>query len=358
MPLPVLGAPLVAVTLLIVCVLGAFAVGGPALRALDQFGHLGPSVTSGDPRSRLVQFTSSGRVELWRGAADVFRAHPLLGRGANTFQTSWDQVRPDAAEATEAHSLYLESLAELGVPGLLLVVSVLVGVLLAVVQAPGSREARAAGVAILLAWAVHAAVDWDWEMPATAVALFALAGASGSAARVRRGLGRRAGLAGAALLVLVAALPAAWAVSQAHSDDALAAYARGDCRAALDDAASALRLASFRPEALTVRAACLLRGGQAAAAVDAARAAQDADPGDFRGAYDAALVIAATGRDARPAAARAVALDPHAGYANWLRYWLDPTRRRPAPIVVGLAPLLLGGQAYPPVLPPYARRGT
>lgn len=175
-PLPALGAPLVAVAVVIVCGIAVLAAGGRVAAALHQFGNVGPSVTTGDPRTRLVQFTGSGRLELWRGAADVFRAHPLLGRGADTFQTSWDRVRPDAAESTEAHSLYLEALAELGIPGLLLVVAVLVGVLLALVRHGVRRPSRAVGAAILLAWAVHAAVDWDWEMPAlTLVAVVLLA---------------------------------------------------------------------------------------------------------------------------------------------------------------------------------------
>ena len=79
------------------------------------------------------------------------------------------------------------------------------------------------------------------------------------------------------------------------------------------------------------------------------------DPKDFRGAYDAAAVSAALGRDGRAEAQRANRLNRLGPYSNWLPYWLEPSRGRPPRLIGGLAPLLLGGEPYPPILRPYAR---
>ena len=49
--------------------------------------------------------------------------------------------------------------------------------MLAARQALASRPALAAGpIAGLVVWATHAAVDWDWEMPAVTLLAILLAG--------------------------------------------------------------------------------------------------------------------------------------------------------------------------------------
>ena len=60
----------------------------------------------------------------------------------------------------DAHSLYLETAAELGLVGLAALLALFGGVVVA------ARRARTpAAAAALAAWAVHAGVDWDWELP-------------------------------------------------------------------------------------------------------------------------------------------------------------------------------------------------
>ena len=72
----------------------------------------------------------------------------------------------------DAHNLYLETLAELGPPGLLLLALVL-GAPLAAVRRARSSPLAAAACGAFVAYLVHAFVDWDWEMPAvTLAALF------------------------------------------------------------------------------------------------------------------------------------------------------------------------------------------
>src|SRR5205085_1577702 len=60
----------------------------------------------------------SGRGPLWRQAWHDWEAHPALGSGAGTFEQFWLRHRRISANARDAHSLYLETLAELGPLGL------------------------------------------------------------------------------------------------------------------------------------------------------------------------------------------------------------------------------------------------
>ena len=74
----------------------------------------------------------------------------------------------------DAHSLYLETPAELGLVGLALAARA--ARLRRRGRAP-RRGARYAGpVAALAAFALHAGVDWDWELPALTLVALVLAG--------------------------------------------------------------------------------------------------------------------------------------------------------------------------------------
>ncbi len=83
------------------------------------------------------------------------------------YQTLWERNRPHFAFTINAHSLYLQAMAELGLPGLLLLV-ILVGAVLCglAVRARGpQRSLYGALLACGVVWALRAGVDWDWEMP-------------------------------------------------------------------------------------------------------------------------------------------------------------------------------------------------
>jgi hypothetical protein len=116
--------------------------------------------------------TAGGRTETWRQAWRDFEDHPALGSGAGTFELYWLQHRTTPGNVRDAHSLYLEVLAELGPVGLLLLVAALGVPLLAVGRARFHAYGPGA-FAAYLAFLLHAGVDWDWEMPAvTIVGLF------------------------------------------------------------------------------------------------------------------------------------------------------------------------------------------
>jgi tetratricopeptide (TPR) repeat protein len=257
------------------------------------------------------------------------------------------RLKPDFTELAEAHSLYVEALSELGIVGLVLLLAALGCMAAATLTAGATRGARAAAAAVAMMWMLHAAVDWDWELPATAIPLFCLAGA---AARRVPATARGPRLALAAAVLAVCALPAAWAVSQGLSDRALGAYASGDCATALPRAERALKLMPWRPEAHMVRAACLARTGRTPEARAAAARAAELAPGDWRYRYDRALVLAATGERSVADAIVAYRLAPRSVETYWIRYWLTPGRPRAPRRTAALAPLVLAGDRYPPVL--------
>jgi hypothetical protein len=119
--------------------------------------------------------TGNIRWSYWRVAlSDEYGRHPLLGSGAGTFGRYWAEHKTTRLGALDAHSLYVESLAELGLVGLALVL-VFVGSVArtAVRHASGPATVAAAGFA---AFAVHAGVDWDWELPVVTLTGVILAG--------------------------------------------------------------------------------------------------------------------------------------------------------------------------------------
>jgi O-antigen ligase len=119
----------------------------------------------------------SNRYDYWEVAVGQFGDEPLRGGGPGSFEVEWKREREIEEAVGDAHSLPLETAAELGLVGLLLL-----GALVAAV-AVGSRRtwsadpALAAGpTAALSTWALHACLDWDWEMPALTLVATVLAG--------------------------------------------------------------------------------------------------------------------------------------------------------------------------------------
>ena len=130
--------------------------------------------TGADP-GRLSSIESN-RYRYWEVALDVFTEHPLSGVGSGGFAVEWLKRpdRPDAAR--DAHSLYLETVAELGLVGLTLLL-----LFFGAIAVAGSRlyrldpRAAAGPVAALAAWGLHTGLDWDWEMPAVTLTALLLA---------------------------------------------------------------------------------------------------------------------------------------------------------------------------------------
>lgn len=149
---------------------------------------------------------SEPRAAYWHVAwAQEILPHPALGTGAGTFGRAWVRagLGPEQGGALDAHSLYVETLAELGPPGLLLVAALLLLPLAGAVRAQ-RRGLASAATAAYAAFLVHAGLDWDWELPAVVVAALACGGALllGEDLQPRRPLGAtRIAAATAALLL-------------------------------------------------------------------------------------------------------------------------------------------------------------
>jgi O-antigen ligase len=147
--------------------------GGPvelSRRAYDSFTSPPLQVATGTSlNKRLFSFSSNGRIELWRIAVHDFEAHPLAGSGAGSYEGVYLLHRQTSGKVRDAHSLYVETLAELGIVGLALLVLALLVPVVGAVRArrhPLVPIAFGAYVALL----VHAGVDWDWEVTAVTLA--------------------------------------------------------------------------------------------------------------------------------------------------------------------------------------------
>jgi O-Antigen ligase len=148
---------------------GLLAVGTVAAAAAERRSG---NPTTGASTQRLAS-VESNRYAYWRVAFDDFTTAPLQGPGSGAFRVAWRRERTIDDPAKDAHSLYLETLTELGLIGLAALAAFLAGLGLAAARAYRAGAVRVAGPAAALAtWAVHAGLDWDWEMPA--LTLFAL----------------------------------------------------------------------------------------------------------------------------------------------------------------------------------------
>ena len=116
------------------------------------------------------------REHYWRVAADDVAAHPLHGAGAGSFRVSWLEERRIAANARDAHSVYIETFGELGLVGLVLVAVV---ILIPVVIGIRGRDDLlvATATSAFVVYALHAAIDWDWELPAVTMTALGCAAA-------------------------------------------------------------------------------------------------------------------------------------------------------------------------------------
>jgi O-Antigen ligase len=126
----------------------------------------------------------SNRYGYWRVAIDAGIDHPVKGVGASGFRVAWLQHRKVDENVRDAHSLELETFAELGLVGVAILATLLGAVALSARGAHRVDPALAAGMAAALTtWAFHSAIDWDWEMPALTLVVVVLAGALLAAGR-------------------------------------------------------------------------------------------------------------------------------------------------------------------------------
>jgi hypothetical protein len=130
----------------------------------------------------------SNRYGYWRVAIDAGADHPFKGVGASGFRVAWLAHRKVDETVRDAHSLELETFAELGLVGVAILAVLLGAVALSIRAAHRVDPVLVAGpAAALTAWAFHSAIDWDWEMPALTLIAVVLAGATLAVGRQDRG---------------------------------------------------------------------------------------------------------------------------------------------------------------------------
>ncbi len=128
-------------------------------------------------KQHLLSSSGSGRWQFWSAAVDQWRQAPLWGDGAGSFEAWWAEHGSIALFVKDAHSLYLETLGELGVIGLALVLAlvgsgIVVGAIRAVRASGETRVYGAATTAVFVAYAAAAGIDWVWELTAVSVVGF------------------------------------------------------------------------------------------------------------------------------------------------------------------------------------------
>ena len=141
------------------------------------FGERTEQISKGADR---VTSLKTYRGDYWRVALGSFAEHPVAGVGARGFPVEWMRERDSKVFAVDAHSLYFETLAELGLVGALLLSALfaaIVGGVRRFRRAAPDDPLLAAGAAVLGAFAVHAGLDWDWEVPTVTLVALLMAAA-------------------------------------------------------------------------------------------------------------------------------------------------------------------------------------
>ncbi len=268
--------------------------------------------TSG-PRSlndRLFTLRSNGRRQTWAAALHEFEGDRWTGSGAGDFGRYWLRHRTITLKVSDAHSLYLETLGELGPMGLALL-AVALGVPLAIGLRARGHPLVPCALAAYVAYLAHAGVDWDWELPAVTFAgllcgAALLAAGRGDAERTKRG----PVLTGVVIAALLAA--AGFSVVTLVGNRALAkstaAVDAADWKRGRAEAHSATRWLPWSAEAWQNLGNAQLGLGQRADARRSLAKAARMNPGDWKIWFD--LGTAERGSARRRAYTRAAALNP------------------------------------------------
>jgi hypothetical protein len=176
-PLRIAGA----VVVLVACLAAAGAEGW-SLRHFSRLPPTAPASVQGNAVSdHLLSGSGSGRWQFWTASLHEFESAPLEGGGAGSFASWWARHASFRYFVQDAHSLFLETLGELGIVGFVLLTGALgagAGVGVARLRRL-SGPRRAVAAALLGAFAVYvagAALDWMWELTAVTIAGVAVLG--------------------------------------------------------------------------------------------------------------------------------------------------------------------------------------
>jgi UDP-GlcNAc:undecaprenyl-phosphate GlcNAc-1-phosphate transferase len=267
------------------------------------FVHLDPAATTDNSVGRLVS-GGGHRYDYWRVAADTWSEKPIGGVGGGNYPQSYYLKRQTSEAILQPHSIELQTLSELGLPGAALLVVLLGAMVAGIVGArrralasTAERGLLVAAAGVLTAWSVHTSVDWMHLLPGvTAGALIALAvllrsrereeaalaPAAAVAARTKPEWWRRPALVSVSAILL--ALAATSLTRQGLADRFRAEaqqHLASSPKSAIDWANRSLRLDGDAPATYYVKAAALARFGAARPAERVIEEAIRREPGNF-----------------------------------------------------------------------------
>jgi Tfp pilus assembly protein PilF len=262
-----------------------------------------PSQT-GDPEAHLSSL-GGARSDIWASAWRAFESKPGTGIGPGTFGLWWARDSSSPTVFKDAHSLYLETLAELGIPGEIALLALL-GTLLAVGLSALRRAGRSshagalAGlIAAYFAFLVQAGVDWMWESTAVAVvgigAIAIAASASADPRHPRRRL-RWWRLGAVAIAVVGGATQVPGIASTDRIRASAHALSAGFDRRAERYANEAVRSEPWAADAYGMRALVEINGGKLERARSDARRAIVREPTNWQHRLLLARIDAKAGR--------------------------------------------------------------
>ena len=290
-----------------------------------------PVQVTGTLNERLFTFSGSWRAELWGAAIDSWSDHKAAGAGGGTYEREWLQRRSIPTKVVNAHNLYAETLGELGPLGVALLLVALGCPLVAGLRVR-QRSLVPAATAAYAAFLVHAAVDWDWELPAvTLAAFFTGAGILAAARRDQKVVDLRGPARVAVMALLLVGVLAALGgfVGSRALDRSRQAATEQRFADATAEARHAARVAPWSAEPLKALGEAELQQGKLADARRTFRRAIAKDDGDWALWLD--LAYASSGSARRAAAMRALRLNPLSPEIEAIRPALGlPPARKPS----------------------------
>jgi hypothetical protein len=166
------------------------------------------------PKNTPGRLTAVGsvRARYWKEALEIFKAHPALGAGAAGYETARLRYRTQPLDVRQAHGYLVQTLADLGIAGLVLTLGLLLAWMVTAARAThpfGHRRPTAQRSPPAIAWrriplaiawrrtppaytperiglltmlcivvvfGVHSFVDWTWYVPGNACVALLCAG--------------------------------------------------------------------------------------------------------------------------------------------------------------------------------------
>lgn len=254
-----------------------------------------PNSGPGEGHERLGSVAGESRYQFWSATVRQEETRPLGGTGSGTFEFWWSRDGTSGETVQDAHSLYMQTLGELGIVGVTLLGAFLLTIVIgggaaAVRAGPGARGWLAAALAGCVAFCVTATFDWMWQIPVIPIAVFLLASLLLTASGGERGGGASGFPPPLRIATAVVAVAAVVAIAIPLSSSSLLRQSQAEARE-----------------------------GDLPAALAAARSAQNAQPDAASPRVQEALLLEAIGNlPAATAAARAATEREETNWRNWL----------------------------------------